>query len=265
MKESKDKKVIYYEDELNEEFSGTTITPRKIDENYKFIHNNILYKISEYLVQNVLSMPFKILYSKIKFNHKFIGKEKFKECKNTGYFVYANHTQNIADTFIPSLGVYRKRNFLIVNPENVSMKYLGNFVQMLGAIPIPNFISGMEKFMNAIEYHISKKHVVTIYPEAHIWPFYTKIRPFKSVSFKYPVVYNKPVFAITNTYKRYGKNNDKIRIISYVDGPFYPNLDLSKKEMKEDLRNKVYDVMCKRAKNSDVCNVIYIKKENKEM
>ena len=31
-------KIIYYEDELNDEFSTAKIEPRKIDENYKYIH-----------------------------------------------------------------------------------------------------------------------------------------------------------------------------------------------------------------------------------
>ena len=34
----KEQKIIYYKDELNDEFSGAEITPRKIDENYKYKH-----------------------------------------------------------------------------------------------------------------------------------------------------------------------------------------------------------------------------------
>ena len=34
----KEKQVIYYEDELNDEFSKAKIVPRKIDENYKYKH-----------------------------------------------------------------------------------------------------------------------------------------------------------------------------------------------------------------------------------
>ena len=60
------------------------------------------------------------------------------------------------------------------------MKFLGNSIQLLGAIPIPNNKNGMKNFINAIETHINKKHSITIYPEAHIWPYYTKIRPFKA-------------------------------------------------------------------------------------
>ena len=126
----------------------------------------------------------------------------------------------------------------IVNPENVSMKFLGNSIQLLGAIPIPNNKNGMKNFINAIETHINQKHSITIYPEAHIWPYYTKIRPFKAVSFK---------------------NNDKIQIVTYIDGPFFANSSLTAQEQKQDLRDKVYNCMTNRSKNSNIEYIKYIK------
>ena len=174
--------------------------------------------------------------------------------------MYANHTQVFADTFLTSNVIYPKRNYLIVNPENVSMKFLGNFVQMFGAIPIPTGRDGMKNFLTAIKYHIQKGHSITIYPEAHIWPYYTKIRPFKSVSFKYPIELDKPVFCITNTYQKRGKN--KVKITSYIDGPFFVNKNLeTKQEQKKDLRNRVYNQMVERSKNS---NFEFIKYEYKD-
>ena len=257
----KSKKCYYYQDELNDEFSGAKIQARVIDENYKYIHKDPFWNFASFLLQNVLSMPIKILYGKIKFRIKYIGKEKLKPFKNNGYFVYANHTQVFADVFIPSLPIYPKRNHFIVNPENVSMKFLGNSIQLLGAIPIPNNKNGMKNFVNAIETHINKKHSITIYPEAHIWPYYTKIRPFKAVSFKYPVQYNVPTFCMTNTYQSYGKNNDKIKIVTYIDGPFYANKELTIQEQKQDLRNQVYNCMVERSKNSNIEYIEYRLKE----
>ncbi len=249
------KKIIYYKDELNDEFSEAKIEPRIIDENYKY-NKNILWELCSLIIQNFISMPIKVLYSKIKFRIKYIGKENLKKYKNTGYFIYGNHTQAFADTFIPSVANYPKRNFLIVNPENISMKGLQTIVEMLGAIPIPNNKIAMKNFLEIIEKRINKKSSITIYPEAHIWPYYTKIRPFKAVSFKYPVKLNKPSFCITNTYQSYGKNNEKIKIVSYIDGPFFINEKLSLKERQQDLRNRIYDCMTERSKNS---NIEYIK------
>lgn len=256
-----EKKTIYYSDELNDEFSIPKIKARVIDENYKYEHN-FIWNFCSYVLQNFLSMPIKVLYQKIRFRLKYVGKEKLKKCKNQGYFIYANHTQPFADTFIPSVAVYPKRNFLLVNPVNISLKGTGTLVEMLGAIPVPGNVEATKNFLNTISKKIKNGSSITIYPEAHIWPYYTKIRPFKAVSFKYPVKLNTPVFCITNTYQSYGKKNNKIKIVSYIDGPFYPNEDLPLKERQQDLRDRVYEQMVERSKNSNIEHIKYVEKKN---
>ena len=261
-----EKEVIYYEDELNDEFSGTKIEARIIDEKFKY-KKSIIWEFFSSIIQNFLSMPIKVLYLRFKFKHKFIGKEKIKKNKKDGMFIYANHTQNFADTFIPSLAIYPKRNFLIVNPENISLKGTGWLVEMLGAIPLPSSINASRKFLEQIEHRVNKKQAITVYPEAHIWPYYTKIRNFKSVSFRYPVEYNKPAFSITNTYK---KEKNKIKMVSYIDGPFYPDetdekgKELSKKEKIQNLRDKIYYSMVENSKNNTYEKIIYKKKTKVE-
>ena len=261
-----EKEVIYYEDELNDEFSGTKIDSKIIDEKFKY-KKSIIWELFSSIIQNFLSMPIKVLYLKFKFNHKFIGKEKIKQYKKDGLFIYANHTQNFADTFIPSLAIYPKRNFLIVNPENISLKGTGWLVELLGAIPIPSTINASKKFLEQIELRVNKKQSITVYPEAHIWPYYTKIRNFKSVSFRYPVEFNKPAFSITNTYK---KEKNKIKMISYIDGPFYPDAtdekgnELSKKDKIQNLRDKIYNSMVENSKNNTYEKIIYKKKTKVE-
>ena len=108
---------------------------------------------------------------------------------------------------------------------------------------------------------MQKKSSITIYPEAHIWPYYTKIRPFKDVSFKYPVQLNVPAFCFTNTYQSYGKNNDKIKIVTYIDGPFYSNKELPQKQSQKELRDRIYNCMVERSKNSNIEHIKYIKKK----
>ena len=259
----KQEKTIYYKDELNEEFSTAKIAPRKIDENYKYIHKSVIWNSIAFLLRNVLSVPIKFLYAKIKFKIKYVGKEKLKPYKKQGYFIYGNHTQIFADTFITSNTNYPKKNFFIVNPENVSMKFLGNIVEMLGAIPIPSNKEAMKNFLEVIEKRIKDGNSVTIFPEAHIWTYYTKIRPFKTVSFKYPVQLNVPTFSVTNTYQSYGKNNDKVRIVTYVDGPFFPDDGCkTMKEKQQNLRDKVYKKMVERSQNSNIEVIKYVKKED---
>ena len=45
----KEKKVIYYTDELNDEFSSAKITPIKIDGNYKYNRNALKCKHPEWV------------------------------------------------------------------------------------------------------------------------------------------------------------------------------------------------------------------------
>ena len=253
----KNEKIVYYQDELNDEFSIPKIPARKIDDSFKYEHN-IIWDICSYLLQNIISMPIKVLYSKIRFRIQYIGKEKLKQCKKQGYFIYANHTQPFADTFIPSVANYPKRNFLIVNPVNISLKGTGTLVEMLGAIPTPNTKTAMKNFLGVIEEKINRKYSITIYPEAHIWPYYTKIRPFKDVSFKYPVQLSVPSFCMTNTYQKYGKG--KIKIVTYIDGPFFAESSLNKKEQQKDLRDQIYNCMVERSKNSNIEHIKYVKK-----
>ena len=160
----KEKKVIYYTDELNDEFSAAKITPIKIDGNYRY-SKNALWDLCSLIVQNVLSMPIKVGYAKLKFKIKYIGKQKLKKYKKEGYFVYVNHTQAFADTFIPSISIYPKRNFLIVNPENISMKFSKTIIEMLGAIPVPGDKVSMRNFLEIIKKHIKKETEAVTYGE----------------------------------------------------------------------------------------------------
>lgn len=255
MKNSKPQ-IIEYSDELNDEFSKAKITPRKIDGGFKY-DKSAVWSFISFIFQNFLSMPVKTGYLKFKFHHKFVGKEKLKDYKKQGVFIYSNHTQPFSDTFTPSLAVFPTRNFLIVNPENISVKGSGWLVELLGAVPVPGDLQSAKNFLDRITKLSNKGYSVTIYPEAHIWPYYTKIRPFKSVSFKYPVKLNKPCFTVTNTYQ---KRKNGVKMVSYIDGPFFPDNQLNPKCRQEDLRNRIYEQMCQRSLKNNVEVIKYIKK-----
>ena len=65
---------------------------------------------------------------------------------------------------------------------------------------------------------------------------------------------------MTNTYQSYGKNN-KLRVVTYIDGPFFQKDGLSLQEQKHDLRNQVYNCMVERSKNSNIEMIEYKKIE----
>lgn len=255
--------VIYYRDELNDEFSLAQISPRKIDADYVYCHDSAFKRFTHVFWYRVVAMPLAFLYTKFKFSHKIVGASVLKPYKSSGYFLYGNHTQDIGDACIPSMMNRSKDKYVIVHPNNVSIPYIGRITPSLGALPLPDDRTAYKNFMKAIERHIGEKRAVVIYPEAHIWPYYTGIRPFTDSSFSYPLKLGVPVFCFTNTYqkKRFSKNP---KIVTYVDGPFWPDETLGFREQRKALRDAVYETMCKRAENSTVEKIHYIKAEDSE-
>lgn len=53
----------------------------------------------------------------------------------------------------------------------------------MGALPLPDDAVATKNFLQAVETRIGEKHAVTIYPEAHIWPYYTKNTTFSGYLF----------------------------------------------------------------------------------
>lgn len=149
---------------------------------------------------------------------------------------------------------------MIVHPDNVSIPFLGNITPYLGALPLPGNLKAMRNFKAAIAQRIEEGNCVMIYPEAHIWPYYIGIRNFPATSMKYPVELGVPSFAMTTTYHRRRFGN-RPRTVTYLDGPFYPNTSLSKRQQAQDLRDRIHATMVMRSAESDCEYIRYIKKE----
>ena len=252
----REQKIIYYDDEQNNEFSATEITPRVIDESYRYIIPGPFKKFTHFFWYSIIAKPFGFCYLKLKFSHRILNAEKLRG-ESEGFFLYGNHTQAIGDAFIPSMIAKRSSVYVVVHPNNVSMPVLGRITPSLGALPLPDNLGAARHFMEAVKQRISEGSPVCIYPEAHIWPYYTGIRNFSDSTFSYPVMCNKAVYCFTNTYQR-SKSGGRIHIVTYVDGPFYPDAALSRKNAERALKTQVLQTMRSRAKNSNVEKIRYI-------
>ncbi|MGM9969413.1 MAG: 1-acyl-sn-glycerol-3-phosphate acyltransferase [Anaeroplasma sp.] len=243
------KKTIFYSDELNDDFATNNIKTKQISADFKYIHKNIFWRFCSFVIYFIIAKPLVLLFTKIVFHQKTINKRCLKEAKINGAFIYYNHTNSFFDAFIPNYLCFFKRNYIITSPDATSIPFIKNIVQMLGAIPVASDLVMMRKMYECIKKRSNEKALVTIYPEAHIWPFYTGIRPFSASSFRYPVKFDKPVYAVTNCYqkRKFGKFP---KVITYVDGPFYKMDDLGVVDNMDYLRNCVYNVMVKRSSES---------------
>ncbi len=255
--------IIYYSDELNDEFSEAQITPKRIDENYKY-EPGFWGHVGRGIIYYGLARPIAWVYMKLAYGHRVVNKKALRQYRHTGYFMYGNHTNPIADALIPTLINSPKGVYVIVHPNNVSMPVLGRVTPCLGALPLPDTLEAMRRFSRRIGQVVEKGACVTIYPEAHIWPYYTGIRPFKKDSFGYPISSKVPVFCFTNTYQK-RPFFKKPRMVTYIEGPFFPDETLPTGAKKQELRDRVYEAMLKNTVHNDVELVKYVKKEEKEL
>ena len=257
------RKTLYYSDELHDEFSGVVRNTMSIDETYVYDHPNPLWQLCRFIVYRIIMTPVAFLYLKIKFHAEFVNRVVLKQSEGKSIFLFGNHTQIPGDGYIPSTIVFPKNCSVIVNADNVSLPGTLTFMKMVGAVPIPNKISGMRNYMNYLTVLSRNNSCTTIFPEAHIWPYYTGIRPFPDDSFRYPAMYGLDTYCFTTTYQQRG-HSSRVNMTVYVDGPFLINPGLSKKEGIRDLRDRVYTTMCARSRNSSYEHIIYRRKENEE-
>ena len=256
----RERRVIKYRDELNDEFSDAVIAPRRIDGGYDYTPSSPFRKFTSFFWYRIVATPVAFAVTKLGFGHKIVGREKLKPFRKKGFFIYGNHTHDLGDAIMPAMIVFPKRAYVIVHAANVSIKGVGNATRSMGAIPLPDDTAAFRNFTACIKTRYGQGHAVVVYPEAHIWPYYTGIRNFRDVSFAYPVECGSPVFCFTNTYqkRRFFKGP---RTVTYVDGPFFPDPSLGMRAARKALRDEVYKAMCLRAANSTEKVIEYVKDE----
>ena len=256
------KKIVYYEDALKDDFANNGLKGKAVNSDFPFVIKNPFWAILEFITYRIIATPLIFLIAKIGFGLKIKNRKALRGLKGTGYYIYGNHTQSMMDAYTPSLITFPKHTHIITGPEAVSVPVLKTAVQLLGGIPLPGTPSGFRPFLEALRFRTSRKRVIAIYPEAHIWPWYTGIRPFPDGSFAYPVKENLPVVAYVTTYRqrKVFKNLPPLITVTLSD-PFYCDTSLSPREAKKELRDKVYEFMCKTADNPE--NYAYIEYKSK--
>ena len=199
-----------------------------------------------------------IVYINLILRVRIIGKEKLQATNDQGYFIYGNHTQTFGDVVLPLSIVPAKKYYAIAAQSNWGIPVLGKLVLPYFGLPVGENIEQSAKLIKAITTVIKAKKVVVIYPESHVWPYYTKIRPFPVNSMHFPVALDSASFTMTTTYSK-PKWGKKPQITVYIDGPFYPDKCLTKKQAQEKLHQQVYQTMQKRALTSDFEYCMYQK------
>ena len=135
------KRVYYYNDEVNDDFASTNgkINSDTVNGDYRYSHPSVGWKIASFFAYRVFATPLVWLYTKVWLGVRVKNRRALRKVK--GCFVYMNHTQNIADAFLPTISAFPKRAYVVTGPETVSIKGIRVLVALLGAVPLPSALS----------------------------------------------------------------------------------------------------------------------------
>ena len=262
----KSERIFYYESEEDDPIK-TDEQEKKVEvglpEGYEFIPKNVFVRMYSAFLFRVFWV-FGQWYERKYWQVKVYGRDKLKKAKGKGYVIYANHTNPFHDVFGPAVAADR-RIFTIISPVNLLVPGIGKKLPLIGGLPLGKTKEEKQAFNDAVDKRLAQKKCLVIYPEAHVWPYATKIRKFPAGdrSFKYATRNNLPIFTMTTTYhkRKDKKHGDLPRMDVYIDGPFYPDPKKSKEENRADLAKKAYDSMVKYSDRSTYNYFEYKKKK----
>ena len=258
-------RVIYYESETDDPIKTEEQEKHeevRLPEGYEFIPKGFFKKIYSAILFRIFKL-FGEYYERCYWQAKFFGREKLKQAKGKGYVLYCNHTNPFHDVFGPALAANR-RIFTIISPVNLKVPGIGKFLPLIGGLPLGKTKGEKQAFHEAADERLRQGNCLVIYPEAHLWPYYTGVRKFPAgdKSFVYAVRNNVPIFTMTTTYhkRKNKKKGDLPRMDIYIDGPFYPEAGKPEDENRAKLAKEAYDSMVKYSQKSSYKYFEYKKK-----
>ena len=249
-------KTVYYSDLLNDDFADTNINTKELPDDYEYFPRTAIRRGFACGFYHAAG-PLVWLLQKIVYGEKIVGRDKLKDYRKDGLFLYGNHTRVMGDAYCPGLIAWPKKAYIVAGADAFSIKGIRRIVEDLGGIALPSSSKGLKNYSQAMRRHAGLCHIVTLYPEAHIWRQYTGIRPFKSAAFHYPAETGKPVFTFTTTWQK-RRILPGARTVVYIDGPFIPDMDMPMNRRKDALRDAALEAMVMRAKNSNYEKIHYV-------
>ena len=247
-----------YYDSFDQDFAESKGQDYKLPDDYRWVHDSFWYRLLAALFYPLV-VVFAWCCMRIGFGLRIKNRKVLRKVKG-GYFLYSNHVQLLGDVVDPFLITFPKHPYIICSAANLGIPVIGKrILPLAGALPLPEDLNGMKRFTSAVKTRIRQKKCVVVYPEGHLWPYYTEIRPFLPAAFHYPVANQAPVVVATTVFVR-RRWHKKPRPIVYLDGPFSVDKDLPKKQQMRQLENDVRVAMERRMPLNTQKYITYVAK-----
>lgn len=257
---------LYYNDERNDDFTDYKAPlDRPVDKTYRYESRNPFFRFFSFVLYYLIAVPVLWIICLFANGIRVKGRKNLRSVKG-GCVIYSNHVHTLDCAFALVCAAAPRRCYIVCNPDAVHMPVVRHIVKMLGALPVPDDFAAFKNFTKAVDNNLKKGRTLVVMPEAHIWPYYTGIRPFSSTSFSYAAKNNVPAVPVCvvfrkpkGPFKKYLKPRATIK----VGKPVYPEENLSVKANASAMRDAVYDFMVEASRHNETALYDYIKTEKK--
>ena len=129
---------------------------------------------------------------------RYSGKKKLRALKGNAILV-SNHTTFLDPVFISGAAMPRTiwHTMLEVTVES---PFLGTFTRLLGGLPLPPGITGVEKLIDIAPRAFRLKRYIHFYPEGECYLYNQEIMPFRNGAFYIAARLNLPVFPLVTVF-----------------------------------------------------------------
>ena len=201
-----------YVPEPTAEFSGdnpfTRMTPIrgkskdiKFDETYTYLDKSLKFKIWHILIY-LTTWIAAFLVNRIRYGIRIEGREKIRRNRKlfaNGVITVCNHVHRWDMICVLQAMRYRKA-WIPMYAQAFNGKD-GFLMKTIGGIAIPEKISGLRKFDQAIDELHANKQWIHVFPESCSWYHYAPLRPFTAGAFNMAYKYALPVLPLVISFR----------------------------------------------------------------
>ena len=165
------RKTVYYHDPLHDDFAPTNgrIHPKQIGADFPYEHKGPLWNALAFVVYRMVMTPFLFLYCKLVFGLRIENRKALRALPG-GYFLYGNHTNTLADAFIPTLLAFPRRANIITSADTVSIPGVRNPVREQLPVVAAAVVYRKRKLLRALPPRITVVVSDPFYPDPTLPP-----------------------------------------------------------------------------------------------
>ena len=123
-----------------------------------------LYRFASFLVYSIV-FTIVVLYNEIVFGLRVRGRKNLRGL-DSGFLLISNHSL-ILDPAVVAQSVFPRRTYFSALEETFERPFLGSFIRLLGAFPLPNE-SCIRRILPAVEWALNRGKCVHFFPEGEL-------------------------------------------------------------------------------------------------